>query len=494
MRTKPAGTPHGLSKSKLLSSLQCAKRLWLEVHRPEAVETSPAAEQRYRAGHRVGEIARRLEGSGVLIESQQNLAAALSETSTQIDAGAKILFEPAFRHGGVLVRADILRRRRAGYDVREVKSSTSVKDHHLQDAAIQTWVLQGTGIKMNTVVVQHLNKNFVYPGDDNYRGLFVEESVDSEIRPLLKDVPKWVAAARATLAGSEPEVRTGKHCSKPYDCPCFAYCVAKEPQTEYPIAILPRAGKILPRLTEEGYRDVREIPPGRLTSENHERVRRITRSGKRELSAGAKEAMRKLPYPRYYLDFETIGFPVPVWVGTRPYQQIPFQWSCHVEHAPGRLEHRAHLDVSGNAPMQSVADSLLKALGDKGPILAHNAGFEKARIEELARMLPKRAAALRRLASRLVDTLALSRAHYYHPAMKGSWSLKAILPTIAPELDYGNVGEVQDGGAASAAYAELIAPATGAERKAELKSALERYCERDTLALVRLASFFQTGR
>lgn len=248
------------------------------------------------------------------------------------------------------------------------------------------------------------------------------------------------------------------------------------------------------RLIEEGYRDLREIPPGRLTSDTQERVRRITLSGRPELSAAAKQAMRKLPYPRYYLDFETIGFPVPLWAGTRPYQQVPFQWSCHVERSPGRLEHRAHLDVSGNAPMQAVADALLAATGDKGPVLAHKSDFEKARIEDLARLLPRRAGALRKLASRLVDTLALARAHYYHPAMKGSWSLKAILPTIAPELDYGNVGEVQDGGAASAAYAELIAPDTGPARKAELKTALERYCERDTLALVRLARFLQTGR
>lgn len=494
MRTKRAGKPHGLSKSKLLSSLQCAKRLWLEVHRPEAVETSSAAEQRFSAGHEVGGIARRLEGSGVLIESQQDLLAALSETSTQIDAGAKVLFEPAFRHGGVLVRADILRRRRAGYDVREVKSSTSVKDYHLQDAAIQTWVLQGAGVKVNAVVVQHLDKNYVYPGGEDYRGLFAEESVDREIRPLLKDVPKWVNAAQSTLTGTEPDVRTGMHCSKPYDCPCFAYCAAKEPQTEYPLAILPHAGKILPRLSEEGYRDVREIPPGRLSSENQERVRRVTRSGKPELSSEAKKTMQGLAYPRYYLDFETVGFPVPVWAGTRPYQQIPFQWSCHIERSRGKIEHRMHLDVSGNAPMQTVADSLLAALGDSGPILAHNAGFEKARIEDLAKLLPKRAGALRKLASRFVDTLALSRAYYYHPAMKGSWSLKAILPTIAPELDYGNVGEVQDGGAASAAYAELIASQTSPERKAELKRALERYCERDTLALVRLARFLQTAR
>lgn len=338
MRASTRGKPRGLSKSKLLASLQCAKRLWLETHRPEAAETSPAAEQRFKAGHEVGEIARRLAGNGVLIGAEKDLPVALAETSTQIVAGAKVLFEPAFRHGGVLVRADIVKRNRSGYRVREVKSSTSVKDYHLQDAAIQAWVLNGAGIKVESVAIQHLNGKFVYPGNEDYRGLFTEEAVDGEIRPLLKDVPKWVAAAQATLAGAEPDVRTGKHCHTPYDCPCYEYCAAQEPQTEYPLTVLPNVGRTLLRLTEEGYRDVREIPPGRLTSETQERVRRITRSGRRELSAQSNRAMRKLPYPRYYLDFETIGFPVPVWAGTRPHQQLPFQWSCHVERSPGKID------------------------------------------------------------------------------------------------------------------------------------------------------------
>lgn len=203
--------------------------------------------------------------------------------------------------------------------------------------------------------------------------------------------------------------------------------------------------------------------------------------------------MRALAYPRYHFDFETVQFAVPIWPGTRPYQQIPFQWSCHTERAPGKIEHQGHFDTTGNAPMQSVADSLLPTLGDEGPILAHYASFEKTCIEDLANLVPKRARELRKLIPRFVDTLPISRDYYYHPVMMGSWSLKAILPTIAPELDYENVGEVHDGGAASEAYLEIIS-SDSPERKAELRKALERYCERDTLALVRLLRFLETGK
>jgi hypothetical protein len=192
-------------------------------------------------------------------------------------------------------------------------------------------------------------------------------------------------------------------------------------------------------------------------------------------------------------DFETIGFAVPIWAGTKPYQQIPFQWSCHIERSPGALEHCSYLDASGKSPMEAVARSMLGVLTGAGPVLAYNAGFEKGRIEDLAHNVPAYADSLRNLNMRFVDLLPLTRENYYHPAMKGSWSLKAVLPTMAPELSYDSLGEVRDGTDAQTAYIELIAPDTAEDRKRALKAALEQYCERDTLALVRLSTFLQAS-
>lgn len=493
----PAERPRGLSKSKLLSWLQCPKRLWLEVHRPQLAAPSDAAHAAFRAGHETGDVARQLYPRGILIGSPDDVGKALADTAARIPEAPPILFEPAFEHDGVVARADILRKRKTGrYQLREVKATTKVKEHHIPDAAIQTWVLRNAGIKLDSVVVQYLDKKFTYQGGGDYRGLFTAKSVDAEIRPLTKDVPKWAAQARATLAAErEPKKQTGKHCHDPYACPCLEYCSGKEPQTKYPVALLPRLrDRQLERLEQHGFRDVRQIPPDFLTSEHQERVRRITRSGKQELLPGAAKAVRALGYPRYHFDFETVRFAVPIWKGTRPYQQIPFQWSCHVERAPGKVEHRGYLDTSSQAPMRAVAESLLEALGRKGPILSHHASFEKQRINELASLVPSRARELRALLSRFIDTEGLTKAYYYHPAMMGSWSLKQIVPTIAPDLDYGNLGEVQDGGEAAEAYLEMIAAETPTDRKAELRSALERYCARDTLALVRLLRFLRSGK
>ncbi len=481
----------GLSKSKLLSWLQCPKRLWLEVHKPQVVQHSSATQAVFRVGHSVGEVARRLHPGGVLIESQDNLTTALDQTAEHIRAGTSVIFEPTFQFGGVLVRADILKKNGGGYEMREVKASSSIRDYQLQDAAIQAWVLRGAGLQIDATILQHIDTSFVYPGGEDYRGLFAEKAVDQDIAPLTKDVEKWVSEAQETLAGVEPDRRIGKHCREPFDCSCFVYCSAQEPQTEYPLTVLPHIGRKLQQLTDEGYEDVRDVPSDRLSSEMQERVRRVTVSGKAELADGARRLLKDLPYPRYYFDFETIGFAVPIWAGTRPYQQVPFQWSCHIERPLTELEHRSFLDVSGDPPMEKVAGSMLKALGDSGPILAYNAAFEKNCIEQLALMLPAFADPLRRLKGRFVDLLPLTRENYYHPAMKGSWSLKAVLPTIAPDLSYDDLEDVKDGNDAQSAYLQVIAPEIPTIRKQHLKSALERYCERDTVALVRLSSFLQ---
>jgi hypothetical protein len=487
------GRARGLSKSKILSWLQCPKRLWLEVHRPEVAVYSTAAQRFFEIGHTVGEAAQTQFPDGVLIGFQENLSAALADTAVKITDGAPVVFEGAFQHQGVLVRADILKRLGNGrFEMREVKASSSVKKYQLRDAAIQAWVLAGAGLELESVFIQCINTGFTYPGGGNYAELFTEKCVDDDILPFKGDLEGWIAGAQATVGGPEPERTTGAHCEDPFECPCHEYCKAKESaEPQYPIRLLPYIGKKADELCAEGYRDIRDIPEGRLINNLQERVRRVTASGTSELSDRARQVLRELPYPRAYFDFETIGFAVPVWEGTRPYQQIPFQWSCHIETADGGLEHRSHLDTSGRFPASGVVTSMLQGLPEDGPILAYNAGFEKGCIAELARLVPDHAAALHRLSERFFDLLPLTREHYYSPAMRGSWSLKAVIPTVDPELAYESLKEVADGTQAQSAWLEIVSESSTESRRAELKRALERYCERDTLGLVRLARFLE---
>ena len=225
-------------------------------------------------------------------------------------------------------------------------------------------------------------------------------------------------------------------------------------------------------------------------NERQELVRRATSTGQPVFNLNAtQELMDKLSYPRYFIDFETINPAIPLWQGSRPYQQIPFQWSCHIQGKNGELRHESWLASGHSDPRKEFAETLIAAVRSRGPILVYNAAFESSRLRELADHLPILAEQLRAIIERIVDLLPITREHYYHPEMRGSWSIKAVLPTIAPELSYANLA-VADGGMAQDAFYEILEPCTEESRKEQLRLQLLEYCERDTLAMVRLANFF----
>ncbi len=447
-----------LSKSRIAAGLQCGKRLWLAVHRPQLEAHSAETRVRFCAGDDVGDLARRLHGPGVLIDCGRNLSQALRETDDAVKAPGDItLFEPAFRHRGVLVRSDVLRRRGGEWHMIEVKSATRLKEYHLRDVAIQAWTIEGAGLPLARLSVAVVATDFVYQGGGDYRGLLREIPVADQVRPIMAQVPGWVAGLQQLLAGPLPAIRVGAQCRRPYDCPFVGFCREQEG---------------LPQMRSEERVDgagVRRPDPDQGVVDEAARV-----------------FLEALPYPRSYLDFETVQFAVPRWSGTRPYQQLVFQWSCHREEWPAQVRHAAFLDVSGAAPMRPAAEALISALGTEGPVFVYH-DFEKWRLVELARMYPDLSPALEKISGRLVDLLRLTRDHYRHPALGGSFSLKTVLPTVAPDLDHGLLDEVNDGVAAQAAYHEAAAAGATEDRRRELSARLLAYCERDTLGLVRVA-------
>ena len=479
-----------LSKSRLVAYKQCPKRLWLQTYRRALARPSEGALNRMAQGNRVGAAAQRLFPEGRLIAHATDLTSALRETDEALaQPGDITLFEPALRCADILVRADILERRDGAYRLIEVKSSTKVKDYQVTDAGIQAWVLQGAGLDIARTELAHINNQFVYPGDGDYRGLFTYADVTEAIMPLQQQIPEWIAAAQRDLAGPIPDIAVGAQCTDPFECEFMAFCTPDA--AEYPVALLPHGAKLAKHLREEGYADLRDVPADRLTRRDHLRIRRATTNGEAELAPSAAEKLAALPWPRYFLDFETVGPAVPLWPGTRPYQGIPMQWSCHRQDADGTLTPLPpFLDTVGKDPRRALAESLVAAIGDSGPIMVYNAGFERSVILALADAFPDLAPALRMLADRLFDLLPFVRAHYYHPAMMGSWSLKRVLPTIARDLDYANLDHVQSGEMVEPVYFEMIDLTTPADRRETLEAALLTYCERDTLAMVRMVEFF----
>lgn len=485
-----------LSKSRIMASLQCAKRVHLEVNRPEIARYSKAAQAAFAMGHEVGAIAAKTygDGTGTLIAySGGSFAPALALTADLMSSLLRApIFEATLQHDGVLVREDVLLPVEvdgsASWNIVEVKSSTRLKPEHVQDCAIQAWVHRGSGHPLNRVYLAHVDNSFVYPGDGRYDGLLVEQDITEQVLELQPSVPVWVARAQEAVSGPLPDVPAGAQCTSPYECPFMDFCWPGD--SEYPIRGLGGSGKRLGEWLGAGYRDIRDVPAAEIASEQQLRIHRVSLEGKPELLAAAADFVRELPYPRFYLDFETIAPAVPVWAGTRPYQVLPVQWSLHVERHPAGLEHAEFLDLSGDPPMRALALALVDAAETEGPILTYT-DYEKRVLRGLIDLFPELAGPLTALEARLVDLHPVTKANYYHPAMLGSWSIKSVLPTIAPDMDYAGLEGIEEGTEASAAYLEAIAPGTSQERREALRRQLLDYCRHDTEAMVRLVRFFR---
>ncbi len=478
----------GLSKSKITMFEQCPKRLWLSVHRPELAEQDEGAETRFATGHEVGAIACALLPNGVMVEADPDLAAALVTTQALLDGGHdRPIFEATLQHDGVLVRIDVLEPNGSGcWHMAEVKSSTKAKDYHVGDIATQLWVARNAGVSISSAAIRHIDSSFVLEREGELDGLFADTDLMTVAEPIITGRGATIAAARATLAGGEPATQPGEHCDTPFPCEFAGYCHAALPTgPEWPVTVLPHGGG--KRWIERGIYDLLAIDPGALTNAMHARVHRATVSGEVYHDVdGARAAMADWAFPRTWLDFETIGFAVPRWIGTRPYQQVPFQFSAHVEEAGGTIIHREFLSLDGSDPRRPCAEALIEMVPPTGAVIAYNASFEKGRIVELAAAFPDLAVALHGIVARIVDLLPITRANWYHRDQRGSWSIKAVLPTIAAEMDYAGL-EVKDGGSAQEAYVEAIAAGTTSARRIALDAALRAYCGRDTEAMIVLA-------
>jgi hypothetical protein len=533
-----------LSKSRLISAWQCPKRVYLERHHPELGAVSAQTESLFATGHDVGAIAQDLyerrywgevassaapprndeggaaaprndeggaaaprndEGGAAPPRKDDESAAALrqgvrsvevafdfktmeAETRSLIEGGADFpIFEATFRHENVLIRADILVPDKGGWRVIEVKASTSVKDYHKLDCAIQLWVMRESGLPVKSISLAHINNRFVYAGDGDYDGLLIEQDLTEEAESLRQPVVDLVHAAREAVTGPMPEVPVGARCTRPYECQFIGHCWPTD--AEYPITGLGGGRARLGEYVASGCADIRDVRAEAITAASQQRIHRVTCGGEPEILEGAREAFAALAYPRYYLDFETIGPAVPFWAGTRPYQAVPVQWSCHIEEQGGDIRHEEFLDLSGEPPMRELAERLIECLGDSGPVLMWTT-YEEGVIRRLIEWFPDLGAPLQAIIDRLYDLHPVVRENYYHPKMLGSWSIKAVLPCIAPHMNYAELEGIAQGTAASEGFIEAIASATKSERKAELEEQLLRYCKFDTEAMVEVVRFF----
>jgi predicted RecB family nuclease len=481
-----------LSKSRYVAGCQCPRRLWQRCHTPElAAARGPAQMWRLEAGHEIGHRAHALFPGGVLVdEDPSRHREAVERTRTLLaDANVPAIFQAAFTHAGVRIRVDILERLADGaWGLREVKSAGSVKEPHLHDVAVQRFVLEGSGLRVPSVEVIHVNAGYVRgAGEIDWLRFFHRHDVTAAIEPLRADIPARVQFLHAVLALAEtPAIEPSPHC--PSGCEFWSHCTRDKPADW--IFYLRSHPKRFAEFQAAGIERIVDIPDDFRLSGKQARVRDVLRAGREFVSADLGAGLAAAGPPACYLDFETMGPAVPLYPGTRPYQSVPFQWSLHRLDGAAVLTHREFLADGLVDPRRELVATLLEAL-DAGaePILVYS-NFEAGVLDELALAVPERAGALARLRARLVDLLPIVRRHVYHPAFGGSFSLKIVAPALVPNFGYGDLESVAGGDEASHAFIDLAQRlAQGDVSEADevrVRSALLTYCERDTLALVEL--------
>jgi hypothetical protein len=507
-----------LTKSDLQDLIQCPRKLWLTHNKPELLPKEESGlNRRAMDGVIVSQKAREQLGSSYLWpQSADGDQAAAAARAKQELAAAPALAgaEVPLLHSNLYARADALVPRANGYVLRETKASTfplkkdkktpdSPKEHYVDDVAIQKWVMEGAGLSVAGAELNLLNSIWRYPGDGDYSGLFRQLDVTVEADSRKPKVSQWLQQAAAILKSEMPGVVTGKHCSSPYDCPFQNFCRRLDPPgSTHPIDLLPGiAGKALAKKLREtkGYTSILEPTEEDLAGKYERLFRRIQkahRTGLPVLESEGTAPINALGFPRYFFDFEGIDFPVPQWKGFRPYEHAPFQWSCHIEIRPGHFQHAEFLDLSGQDPSLQCIEQMRQAINpyDAGPLIVYNATYERLRLEDLALRHPEHGELLQRYLDRLVDLLPIVQDNFYHPDMQGSFSIKSVLPVIAPDLDYGELEEVQEGTAAQMAYLLVTKdPRTTPARKLDLERKLRTYCRQDTWAMVEVAHFLAGG-
>ncbi|MEO8604733.1 MAG: DUF2779 domain-containing protein [bacterium] len=479
-----------LSKSKYVAGLQCTRRLWLACHAPElASQPPPAMQAQFDMGAEIGRRARERFANGTLVSEEAWEHGRAVERTRQLMADDSVgaIFEAAFEHAGIRVRVDVLERGSGGgWNLCEVKSGTGVKPVYLHDVAVQRFVVAGAGVPIHSVEIMHIDSAYVRGerGIDWAR-FFARANVTAETAPLAESIPAQAVALQVMLSqAAAPAIEPSRHCFAPYACEFWGHCTAAKPPDW--IFSLPRiSAKQLASLGALAIERIIDIPDDFPLRSVQARARSAWRTGALHVEPALGANLSLMGPPTDYLDFETAFPAIPLYPGTRPYEQVPFQWSLHRLAASGRMVHREFLADGRGDPRPEFAQSLIDALREpNGPILVWSS-FEDQIVAALAQTLPSHADDLRAVQGRLADLLPVARDHVYHPGFGGRFSIKAVAPTLAPGLRYDDLDGVADGGGAADVLMRL---ATGAidspDEVLRHRRALLVYCKRDTLAMV----------
>lgn len=493
-----------LSKSLYLNGLQCQKYLWLKIHNKEKLKKPDAnLKAIFATGDEVGEKACKLFPGGKQIKYDKNIphSERIELTKKYIKEGVKTIYEATFEFDGVLVMVDILNIDSNGnFEIYEVKSSTwnskkNLKsiDTYIKDISIQYYVLNGCGLEISKACVTLLNGEYIRGEKENLEKLFFHKDITKEVMALQSKISETLKSFQSILKikKTEPIIDIGWHCKNPNTCLAYDYCWKEQRNIpEYSIFnIFPlsKKSKAL-EFYKKGIVNIKSIPSSeKLTKAQKIKVDLVKVNKVVVDKKAIKLFLKSFSYPFYYFDFETYQQAIPKFADVKPFQQIPFQYSLHIMRNSTKLDHVEFLAQSGSDPRDDLVKQLISDIPPDVTVLAFNASFEKSVLVELSKQFPKYKKHLQNIINNLVDLAEpFRKKYYYHPEMKGKFSIKIILPLLVPEMEkeYENL-EIQNGSEAMQSFANLV-KINDQNQINRTRKNLIKYCELDTLAMVKI--------
>ncbi|MFH1729779.1 MAG: DUF2779 domain-containing protein [Pseudomonadota bacterium] len=487
-----------LSKSNYLLGCQCPLRLWLHKHRKDLLpeEIPLSLQHTFDQGHEVGKLAQKYFKAGIEItEDYKNIPGAIDSTKKNIAGGSAIIFEAtASTTEGLFCRIDILRKAAdgQGWDMIEVKQSTHVAKYHLDDVAFQRYVFENAGYKINKSILMHINNKFIKNGEIDLSEFFVLEDVTEAAIKGQAKVKRNVQKFLKILSQSEEfEIPVGSHCNNPFDCDFIDYCWSSIPKYSV-YNIFKRNKNKLKKLLDQNIIKVGDIPLDLdLSSKQRIDIESYQNGEIYKDKAKIDDFLKLLKYPLYFLDYETIFPAIPLFDGTKPYGQVPFQFSLHIQKKKGgTLEHLEYLHNEFSDPRAGLVKMLVSSCCKNGKcagtVIVYNKPFEATINKSLAAAFPEYKKELLEINQKMKDLLIPFKQRFlYHPNQEGSASIKKVLPAFIPNMNYHDL-EIGEGGIASLKYLEMISDSTELEIKEKIYKALKVYCGQDTLAMVKL--------
>ena len=493
-----------LSKSKYCGLWQCPKIAWLRENMPGGFEFDQAVLDRMEVGNQVGDLAMGYFGDFVEIPANRksdgklDLSTMISATEAEMAKGTPVICEASFVYNGLFCSVDILKKENGGWAIYEVKSSVKKPDEkedrpvYIADIAYQKYVLEHCGIDVTGTYLVQLDKEYVFDGVLDIHRLFTVTDVSAEIPAQEASIETNLRIAEELLSSpEEPDIDLSLSCNDPYPCVFWEHCTEDLPTPNvFDLYRLWFSKKMdCYRRGIIAFEDLIHEPSITNPRQLRQMEYSLSDKGTYVEKDNIRDFLSNLSYPLYFLDFETMNPAIPMFVGTRPYTQIPFQYSLHyIEREGGELKHKEFLAASGVDPRRAIAERLCEDIPMNVCVTAYYKSFECTRIKELAELFPDLADHLLNIRDNIVDLLVpFQSGYYYNREMGGSFSIKSVLPAVFPndpELNYHNLEGVHNGGEAMNLFPKIkdMPPA----EQAEARRNLLEYCKLDTLAMVKL--------